>query len=73
MLFRSAVAQRARDRNHALQVQLQKIVAAYLAAALERHRRDLLVGNPGVNAVYPAQSRDIRNRLDIKDQNWRQQ
>ena len=68
-----AVAQRAGNRDHAMQVQLQKIVAGGLAAALESHLGDLLVADARLDAVDPAQSRDVGDRLDIENQNRRQQ
>ena len=64
-----AVAQRARNRDDALQVQLQKVAAGDLAAALERHRRDLGVADFGGDAVELAQPGDVGDRLDIENQN----
>ena len=46
-----AVAQRAGNRHHSLQMQLNEIVARGLPAALERHGRHLLVADLRGDAV----------------------
>lgn len=54
-------------------MELQEIAAARLAAALECHFGDLAVADTGIDAVNPAQSRDIGDRLNVENEYWTQE
>jgi len=63
---RFVVAQRAGDRDHAMQVQGQEVVAGPGAPLAERELGDVAVGNARVDVVQQAQAGYVRHRLDVE-------
>src|SRR5262249_43006908 len=68
---RILVAQGARDRDHALQMQRNEVAACPRAALAERELRDVAIGDPLVDPVQQAQARYVRHRLDVECEEWR--
>src|SRR5256885_11724424 len=68
---RFLVAQRAGDRDHAVLMQREKVVARSCAPLAEREFGDVAVGDLRLDAVQQAQAGDVRHRLDIERENRR--
>ncbi len=64
-------AQHAGDRDHALQMQGEKIAAGFFAAGGEGQLRDFGIGEARRMVVQTAQAGDIGNRLDVEYQHRR--
>jgi hypothetical protein len=62
------IAQRARDRDHAVQMQRQEIVADRLSSQLKGHGGHIGVRDCGIDRVQLAQPRHIRHGFDVESE-----